>query len=217
MVRPPLQPRSEQNLGKMVAACRALAEQRGNLDEISLNDIVGTAKTSIGAFYARFKDKGAFLGYVLDVALREAEEVTLRSVAEDPVWQSGPAEAIVERIVRLYVGQFRENRGLFKGFLRHYSSRGADDNPMRDANRRIARLVMPWLTSQLAGRPQDTAAFEVRAAMQFLVGTLSNLLLNDPGPLRLDGDELEVHLNRMLKRYLGLDDGAPASGRRRAK
>jgi AcrR family transcriptional regulator len=217
VVRPPLQSRSEKSLGKMVAACRALAEERGNLDDISLNEIVARAGTSIGAFYGRFKDKEAFLGYVLEVALGEAEGVMERSIAEESVWQTGPAQAIVERVVCSYVSQFRLNRGLFRGFLRHYSARNARDNPMRDANRRVYGQVVPWLVGQLGDRAEDTAIFEVRAALQFMVGTLANILLNDPGPLHLDDEALEPHLNRMMVRYLGLPEAAAPVGRRRKR
>jgi len=216
-VRPPLQSRSEQSLAKMVAACRALAEERGNLDDISLNEVVTAAKSSIGAFYGRFKDKEALLGYVLEVALREAEGVMQRSIAEEPVWQAGPAQKIVERIVGNYVSQFRLNRGLFRGFLRHYSARDSRDNPMREANRRTYALVVPSLAAQLGDRDQDTAIFEVRAALQFMVGTLANILLNDPGPLHLDDDALEPHLHRMMIRYLGLPEAAAPVERRRKR
>jgi hypothetical protein len=48
---------------------------------------------------------------VLEVALREAEDVMQRSIDEQPVWQTGPAQAIVERIIGSYVSQFRLNRG----------------------------------------------------------------------------------------------------------
>lgn len=208
-MRPPRQPRSEQNLAKMVKAGRALAEQRGNLDDIALSDVVRLAETSIGAFYARFKDKEAFLAFMLEAALAEAEALTLKSVQNDPVWHAGPAQAIVERIVRIYVGQFRQNRGLFKGFLRHYSATGGGDNPMRQANRRTQDLLVPLLAAQLgagSAASAPTAKFEVRVAIQFLVGTLANVLLNDPGPLHLEGRKLETHLARMVSRYLLLPE-----------
>lgn len=205
-MRPPRQSRSEQNLGNMIKAGRALAEQRGDLDDISLNEVVKAAETSIGAFYARFKDKEAFLQFMLEAALDEAEALTQRSVARDPVWQAGPATAIVDRIVRVYVGQFRQNRGLFRGFLRHYSATGSGDNPMRLANRRIQDLLAPLLARQLDSPRAATADFEVRVAIQFLVGTLANLLLNDPGPLHLEERKLETHLIRMMRRYLMLPE-----------
>ncbi|EHP37641.1 putative regulatory protein, TetR family [Cupriavidus basilensis OR16] len=205
-MRPPRQSRSEQNLGNMIKAGRALAEQRGDLDDISLNEVVKAAETSIGAFYARFKDKEAFLQVMLEAALDEADALTQRSVARDPVWQAGPATAIVDRIVRVYVGQFRQNRGLFRGFLRHYSATGSGDNPMRLANRRIQDLLVPLLARQLDSPRAATADFEVRVAIQFLVGTLANLLLNDPGPLHLEERKLETHLIRMMKRYLMLPE-----------
>jgi AcrR family transcriptional regulator len=217
MVRPPQQSRSEQNLAKMVTACRALAEERGNLDDIALNDVVSAAKTSIGAFYSRFKDKEAFLNYVLEVALVDAEQATRRSIAQDPVWQAGPAHAIVAQIARLYLTQFRENRGLFRGSLRHYAVRDPEMNPMRTANRRIIGLAVPWLARQFGDRSGEAAAFEARAAIQFLVGTLSNVLLNDPGPLHLDDDAIEIHLVRMMNRYLGVPEAVPAKASRRRR
>lgn len=57
--------------------------------------------TLIGVFYARFKDKEAFLAFMPEAALAEAEATTRKSIARDPVWQAGPAAAIVERIVRI--------------------------------------------------------------------------------------------------------------------
>lgn len=206
MVRPPQQSRSEQNLAKMVAACRALAEERGNLDDIPLQDVVSAAKTSIGAFYSRFKDKDAFLNYVLEVALAEAETVIRQSFATDAVWQDGPAHAIVAHVVHFYLTQFRQNRGLFRGSLRHYAARDPQTNPMRTANRRIIGLAVPKLATHLTDRGAKAAEFESRAAMQFLVGTLSNVLLNDPGPLHLDDDAVETHLVRMMNRYLGVPE-----------
>ncbi|WP_066736078.1 TetR/AcrR family transcriptional regulator [Cupriavidus sp. D384] len=215
MVRPPQQSRSEQNLAKMVAACRTLAEERGNLDDISLQDVVSAAKTSIGAFYSRFKDKEAFLNYVLEVALAEAETVTRASIATDAVWQDASAHAIVAHIVHFYVTQFRQNRGLFRGSLRHYAVRDPETNPMRMANRRIIGLAVPWLAAQLTDRTAKAAEFESRAAMQFLVGTLSNVLLNDPGPLHLDDDAIETHLVRMMNRYLGVPEPTSKRAARR--
>lgn len=208
MVRPPLQSRSEQTLAKMVAACRTLAEERGNLDDIALNDVVSAARTSIGAFYSRFKDKEAFLHYVLEVALADAEALTRQSIAKDTVWQTGPAHAIVAHVVHLYLTQFRENRGLFRGSLRHYAVRDPETNPMRTANRRIIGLAVPWLARQLDDRNAQDAEFESRTAIQFLVGTLSNVLLNDPGPLHLDDAAIETHLVRMMTRYLGVPEPA---------
>lgn len=215
MVRPPLQSRSEQNLAKMVAACRALAEERGNLDDIVLSDVVAAAKTSIGAFYSRFKDKEAFLNYVLEVALADAEAVTLQSIDTDAVWRDGPAHTIVAQIVHLYITQFRQNRGLFRGSLRHYAVRDPETNPMRMANRRIIGLAVPWLAARLEERTAKAADFEARAAIQFLVGTLSNVLLNDPGPLHLDDDAIEPHLVRMMNRYLGVPEPVRGKAARR--
>ncbi len=43
----------------MLQAGRELIEASGNLDDLSINDIVERAGTSIGAFYRRFDNKDA--------------------------------------------------------------------------------------------------------------------------------------------------------------
>jgi AcrR family transcriptional regulator len=58
IIQKPQQKRSEASLEKILNAARILISQ-GGFDEASIADIVDAAGLSVGAFYARFKDKDA--------------------------------------------------------------------------------------------------------------------------------------------------------------
>ncbi len=66
----PVQKRSVRSLEKILGAARLLVA-RGNFDEASIADIVELAGLSVGAFYARFKDKEALF-----------HELQIRMIAE---------------------------------------------------------------------------------------------------------------------------------------
>ena len=62
-VNPPQQARSQQTLDRLLDAAEALIEERG-FEEISVAEITRKARSSVGAFYSRFKDKQGLLRYV---------------------------------------------------------------------------------------------------------------------------------------------------------
>ena len=59
-IHPPRQARSEETLERLLDAAEELLAERG-FDEITVPEIASKAKSSVGAFYARFKDKDGLL------------------------------------------------------------------------------------------------------------------------------------------------------------
>ena len=59
-IHPPRQARSQQTLDRLLDAAEELLVT-GGFDEITVPEIVERAKSSVGAFYARFKDKDGLL------------------------------------------------------------------------------------------------------------------------------------------------------------
>jgi hypothetical protein len=49
----------------------------------------------------------------------------------------------------------------------------------------------------------------VRVAMQMVFGTLSNILINRPGPLEIGDDATAEELGKAAIRYLGLEEAGP--------
>lgn len=206
-IRPALQVRSEQSLQKMLAAGRALIEEKGNLDDLSITELTAKAGTSVGAFYRRFENKEGFFAVVQEAVLEEMRETMQHAVATEAVWQDGPATAIADRMMELYVRNFQQNRGLFHASLLHLPGREAAWSPVRESNVRALDLLLPLLIAHLPASSKGVDwDFEARVAMQAIVGMLVNIVLNDPGPLHLRDKHFAAHVKRQFRRALGLPE-----------
>ncbi len=117
----PKQDRSRETLKRLVAAVRELLDER-DFDDISIADIARRGGSSVGAFYARFKDKDMFLDHLAGLYL-----------ADMAVWETeraGGADAPLGRIVRetieTVVQMQRRHRGALRAIvLRTMASRGS--------------------------------------------------------------------------------------------
>ncbi|RFU46995.1 TetR/AcrR family transcriptional regulator [Paraburkholderia sp. DHOC27] len=204
----PLQVRSQAGLARMLLAGRELIEACGNLDELSINDIVERADTSIGAFYRRFENKDAFFEVVQERVMAEGIAYARDLVERDPVWRSNHAGALADSVVAFYVQAFRRNRGLYHASLLRSSQLKPSWDAAREANREVLTLFVPILVKALqdaAGaqaRTADELEFDVRASVQMINGMLVNIILNDPGPLSLSNRRLRPWLQTQFRRCL---------------
>jgi AcrR family transcriptional regulator len=186
----PLQTRSQQGLVRMLQAGRELIETSGNLDDLSINDIVERAGTSIGAFYRRFDNKDSFFEVVQDAAMEEGLAYVRETVERDPAWRSNDAGTLADAVISFYVATFRRNRGLYHASLLRASQRKSSWDAVKSTNHEVLAIVVPRLVSALAQsrgiKSDDNATqsleFEVRATLQMILGMLVNSVLNDPGP-----------------------------------
>ncbi|SDG79021.1 TetR/AcrR family transcriptional regulator [Paraburkholderia phenazinium] len=209
----PRQTRSQLGLTRMLQAGRELIEASGNLDDLSINDIVERADTSIGAFYRRFDNKDAFFEVVQDQVMAEGLDYVHDMLERDPVWRSSDAGALADALVAFYVLVFRRNRGLYHASLLRSSQLKPSWDAAKEANREALALLVPRLVEALLavrGAPPAEAAaleFEVRASVQMINGLLVNSILNDPGPLSLSSRRLRPWLQAAFRRCLGLSNG----------
>jgi AcrR family transcriptional regulator len=208
----PRQTRSQLGLARMMQAGRELIEASGNLDDLSINDIVERAGTSIGAFYRRFDNKDAFFEVVQDELMAEGLDYVRKMLERDPAWQSNDAGSIADAVVSFYVLVFRRNRGLYHASLLRSSQLKPSWDAAKEANREVLALLVPRVVDALLvarGAPASQAAaldFEVRAALQMINGLLVNSILNDPGPLSLASRRLRPWLQTAFRRCLALPD-----------
>src|SRR5262249_9156472 len=91
-LRPPVQARSQATLDRLVRAAEGLlAEKR--FDEATVAEIARRADSSVGAFYARFPDKEAFLDHFDERFFQNAREQW--NVVLDPArWEGATAAHI---------------------------------------------------------------------------------------------------------------------------
>ncbi|MFM0207710.1 TetR/AcrR family transcriptional regulator [Paraburkholderia sediminicola] len=208
----PRQARSQAGLAKMLQVGRELIEASGNLDDLSINSIVEQAGTSIGAFYRRFENKDVFFDVVQDMVMTKGLEYLRDVVEHEAVWQSNDPGTIADAVVALYVLAFRRNRGIYHASLLRSSQRKTTWDVVKRTNEEGLKLIVPRLVDVLAaGRRMSTPRlaaleFEVRVALQFLVGMLVNSLLNDPGPLSLTSRKLVPSMQMHFRRSLNLQE-----------
>lgn len=202
--RPPQQLRSEESLAKMIRAGRELIERHANLDLVLINDVIRLAGTSIGAFYGRFQDKETFLAAVLDAAVAETQAEADNLVWQDAVWTEGTASDMVAALVDYYVRGCRQNRGIFQALLKVFSMDRRESSPLVALNRHMSALFIPALARKMPVRPSEDVELDIQIAMQMLSGTLSVMMLTDPGPLHLADDAIKQQLTERMRRILRL-------------
>jgi AcrR family transcriptional regulator len=210
-VTAPRQLRSQEGLTRMLEAGRDLIEAGGNLDDLSISDIVERAGTSIGAFYRRFENKDVFFQVVQDRVMTESLEYVHGDLATRAVWQSKDACALADAMVDLYVQAFRRNRGLYHASLLRSSQHKDSWDAVKETSNEVLGLVVPRLVEALFEAQRGTVReatveFEVRAAMQLIIGLLVNCVLHDPGPLSLSSRRLRPYLRTQLRRCLRLPE-----------
>ena len=204
----PRQARSQIGLEKMLRAGRELIEASGNLDDLSITDIVERSGTSIGAFYRRFDSKDMFFDVVLERAMTGGRDRVRDMLASESEWRSGDARVIADAIVEMYVQSFRRNRGLFHASLLRVSRPRATWDIVKEANRDVLALIVPLLVAAIVKErgvqkaDVDAIEFEVQAALQLILGMLVNIVLNDPGPLSLASRRLAPWLKTQFRRCL---------------
>lgn len=99
--------------------------------------------------------------------------------------------------------EFGKNRGLLRAQIRR-----ALDNPQEwQPFQQIARDIVDGAISIIKRMPDvqqdDGWQKNMRIAMQMVLGTLNNIVINRPGPLELSDDATSNELSRAATRYLG--------------
>ena len=115
LTRPPRQRRSQETLDRFLLAAQNLLEEK-TFNEVSVNEIVERAGSSVGAFYVRFADKQALLDCLRDAFTREMEEEA-RRLALTRDWASTPLETAVAEFIRVLVQQHRKHRGTLRALV----------------------------------------------------------------------------------------------------
>ena len=125
-------------------------------------------------------------------------------VWQDAVWTEGTASDMVAALVDYYVRGCRQNRGIFQALLKVFSMDRRESSPLVALNRHMSALFIPALARKMPVRPGEDVELDIQIAMQMLSGTLSVMMLTDPGPLHLADDAIKQQLTERMRRILRL-------------
>ncbi|MBW2245502.1 MAG: TetR/AcrR family transcriptional regulator [Deltaproteobacteria bacterium] len=199
----PKQARSERTLQSILEAAEELIEEKGLADS-SIPEIVRRAGSSVGGFYARFKDKNELLSAIEERFFRDMSAL-VDQLADGQRWSDTGLPAIVQVCASELVRIARQRRNLIAAFLQ----RATDDPATRaDALRfrasvseRIGRLVLS--RSERITHPQPEIAVDL--GVQFAFALMLHLVLM--GEVRAAGrvlsdEELATEISRNFLSYV---------------
>ena len=119
-VRPPQQERSQRTLERLLDAAEAIILEEG-VEAANVAAVAKRAKSSVGAFYARFADKETLVRAVCERFAVQAR-ATMDAVLDQARWQGQPLETVFATGLRFMLRMARERRPLLSGLL-IYASR----------------------------------------------------------------------------------------------
>ena len=213
-VAAPKQRRSERTLRRLLDAGELLIEEKG-LADVSVPDIVRRAGSSVGGFYARFRDKNELLRALEERFFGELLQRVDR-LCDPARWTDAALAEIVRACVAELVGTFRQRQALIRAFL----FRGLQDPEFIGDALRFRRRVSDRIAALLLGRQSEIGhpdpALAIELGVQLAFGLMHQFVVFGEvraGGRRLSESALVDELTRTLCAHLGIR--APDPGGRR--
>jgi AcrR family transcriptional regulator len=174
-VTPPRQDRSRDTQVRFVEAAQRLLAGGRSFADISVAELAREAGSSIGAFYARFRDKDALM-HVLQLELNRQGTATAAETFRIGKTVQLPLEVLVRGFVALAVSSYQQQRGLRRALLVEMCG-GAE---LRARATELSRVTCAGLVELLAERyPHARARLPavVDVAHRMVYGVLDQSLL----------------------------------------
>ncbi len=213
----PKQARSERTLQRLLDAAEALIKEKGH-SGVSIPEIARRAGSSVGGFYARFRDKDELLR-----ALEERHFIELlqrlEALADGRRWQRASTADIVDAAVAELVQVTRERRHMIAAFL----VRAIEDPVIRGGGLRFRRTVEQRISALLLTRraemdhPDPPLAIDLGIQTAFAL-MQQHILIQETqaGGRALSDAELQRELATLFLRYIGIQRAPRPPVRRRA-
>jgi len=203
-VRPPQQERSQKRLARMIDAAEELILEVG-AENLTVAEVARRADSSVGAFYARFRDKEALLRCVFERFYEEAV-----ATAEDALaparWEHADIADAVAALMTFMVRTFRQRRRLVAAF----TLRAAAESEFAALSESLGERVAVRMRELVAAHEVAVAHRDPERAVSVLVWMVMSALeartLYSPKSLEsFDDEEIAVELTGMALAYLGVE------------
>lgn len=193
----PRQKRSMAATQRMLEAGRALLNER-DIDQISVQDIVRAAKTSVGSFYHNFGTKDALFQTLVREMAVNREAIAMTNFGDVPI------DRLPAVLVRGAIENHRRYQGLLRSAIRQHLSGAPVWEPITAMGQNIAeeynRRLEAHLDRPLKSREKERVAF----AFVWLYGILTQsvLGLNTLSDYRIPDEIFEEETTNMFSSML---------------
>lgn len=213
-----MQARSQASLTRILDAAERVIGERG-FAAATVADIVKEAKSSVGVFYDRFKDKETLLNCLHERFCQESYATADEALSVDR-WREASLEQILHKLVRFLVQIYREHLGLMRAFMvrcgtdRTFAERGMQLHGY--IARKLAALLLAHRGQIAHPRPE----FAVEFGMRMVGSTLDSFVLFDDvdtSGIGLHDEETSRELTQVFLSYLRSGAGEQEAGLRPIK
>ena len=203
----PKQARSERTLYRLLDAAEALIVEQG-LGGLSIPAVVRRAGSSVGGFYARFRDKNELLR-ALEERFFLQVQARLDALADERRWAGAPVGRIVAAAVEELVNVTESRRELIRAFL----FRATQDVQIRDDAVRFRNRAAERIAALLVGKapgfrhPDPILAIDLGVQLGFSLMNQHVLLDGTRAAGRtLTREELQREIALMFTAYVGIEE-----------
>lgn len=204
-VKPPQQSRSQETLERLLDAAEAVLSEKG-FEQATVAEIAARAKSSVGAFYARFQDKDALLRCLHDRFCQEAL-ATADEALNPERWSGAAIGEICAEVIPFLARIYEDRRWLLRAFM----VRSSLDASFLEAGARLHHHVSVRLRELLLARRDEIGHPNPELAVEFGLRLVMNLLDMNTlfGDVRLSevamsAEALAAELERAYSQYLGI-------------
>lgn len=196
-VTPSRQKRSRETTFALLQAGADMLRTR-SLAELSIEALCAKVGATVGAFYSRFKSKEAYFNALIALAARDgASRMSRRLTQNEPLADTGLSE-LCRLLVNGIIGWIRNHEGVLRAALQHDDTRPDRWSTFKGLARAATAGATPPLLHAMGKGREAAKTRSIAFGFQVVLGTLVNAILNDPGPLSLHDQEMEVRLTGAL-------------------
>lgn len=168
-----------------------------SLAELSIDALCRKVGATVGAFYSRFESKDAYFNALIELAARDGEGMLAAMSATVPLEDADLAERC-RFLVTGIIGWIRKHEGVLRAALQHDDTRPDRWTTFKGLARATTARATPLLLPAMGKGRKAAKTRGIAFGLQLVLGTLVNAILNDPGPLSIHDDEMEVRLGQCL-------------------
>lgn len=205
-VHQPKQKRSQETQGRLLDALESIFNDGGGLEQVSVAEVARRAEVSVGAFYARFKNREAALYAMHERFCIEAKATA--DIALTPArWEGVPMQQVVTSIVGFLAAEYAARAGLRRAIV----LLNATDDDARARSKQVSGYVASRIHGLFAAHAKEIAHDDLMLAADVVHRTLFSML--DQWAIFRDGSstgrtiDSEIwlrELTRVVGSYLGI-------------
>ncbi len=209
-VMPVRQRRSMQRQQAILQAGRTLLNSIP-FETLRMEQIAQQAGCSVGTLYQRFKDKDALLDVILEDVVAELDALVTEELAPSRLGKLPPPEGI-RHVVTMAHGFLLANQGLLRAIIARQLRQPDAISPLQLAGARVVSESYRVLCDADPDFRKNVVALDYQFALQMVIGTLNNAIINRPGPYFIEDPALVDQLTRAVCRIIGLAVPAGQAG-----